>query len=50
MSPGMLRMQVPADLEHAVILLFGHFNANREAVIASERASGSRVAAWRCSR
>jgi uncharacterized phiE125 gp8 family phage protein len=31
--------QAPADLEHAVLLLFGHFNANREAVIASERAA-----------
>lgn len=31
--------EVPAQLLQAALLLFGHFNANREAVIASDRAA-----------
>jgi hypothetical protein len=31
--------ELPPELTQAAILLFGHFNANREAVIASERAA-----------
>lgn len=31
--------ELPAELTQAALLLFGHFNANREAVIASDRAA-----------
>jgi uncharacterized phiE125 gp8 family phage protein len=31
--------ELPPELTQAAILLFGHFNANREAVIAAERAA-----------
>jgi hypothetical protein len=33
--------ELPPELTHAALMLFGHWNANREAVIASDRAATS---------